>query len=206
MNTLIATCIAALIATTSWSMALGLTDISYPVYLAYNQGDQKIDVRWLPFASRGSSPEFIGGALSAPYMIPNDDSADLPKDINLISVCRIKISTGLAQPRVSGEQEPVALEIDLRNMKQPEYIPFDLKEVVAAAAEAIDANLKKKGCRIHSLVVHTTAEQEIFKSELQKQLEPKNTEQDGTGQPATRAESKSEGGDKPQPEAERRSR
>jgi len=30
-------------------------------------------------------------------------------------------------------------------------------------------------------------------------------EQDGTGQPATRSESKSEGGDKPQPESEERS-
>jgi hypothetical protein len=206
MNTLISTCIAALIATTSGSMALGLTDISYPVYLAYNQGDQKIDVRWLPFANRGSSPEFIGAALSAPYMIPNNDSADLPKDINLISVCRIKISTVLAQSRVSGEQEPVALEIDLRNMQQPEYIPFDLKEVVAAAAEAINANLKKRGCRIHSLVIHSTAEQEVFKSELVKHLDPKKTEQAGTGQPATRPDSKSEGGDKPQPEAEGRSR
>jgi hypothetical protein len=34
----------------------------------------------------------------------------------------------------------------------------------------------------------------------------KEAEQDGTGQPATRPESKSEGGDKPQPEAEGRSR
>jgi hypothetical protein len=33
-----------------------------------------------------------------------------------------------------------------------------------------------------------------------------NSEQDGTGQPATRPESKSEGGDKPQPESEGRSR
>lgn len=32
------------------------------------------------------------------------------------------------------------------------------------------------------------------------------SEQGGTGQPATRTESKSEGGDKPQPESERRSR
>ena len=38
-------------------------------------------------------------------------------------------------------------------------------------------------------------------------LEPtEEGEQDGTGQPATRPESKSEGGDKPQPEAEGRSR
>ena len=36
--------------------------------------------------------------------------------------------------------------------------------------------------------------------------EPKKSEQDGTGQPATRPESKPEGGDKPQPESEMRSR
>jgi hypothetical protein len=36
--------------------------------------------------------------------------------------------------------------------------------------------------------------------------DPSKREQVGTGQPATRPESKSEGGDKPQPEAERRSR
>ena len=36
-------------------------------------------------------------------------------------------------------------------------------------------------------------------------LEKQWAEQDGTGQPATRPESKSEGGDKPQPEAEGRS-
>ncbi len=35
---------------------------------------------------------------------------------------------------------------------------------------------------------------------------PKSGEQDGTGQPATRPELKSEGSDKPQPEAEGRSR
>ena len=37
-------------------------------------------------------------------------------------------------------------------------------------------------------------------------LNPKKAEQAGAGQPATRPESKSEGGDKPQPEAEERSR
>ena len=36
--------------------------------------------------------------------------------------------------------------------------------------------------------------------------EPKEAQQGGTGQPATRTESKSEGGDKPQPESEGRSR
>ena len=46
---------------------------------------------------------------------------------------------------------------------------------------------------------------EDFEARLRAQLK-KKAEQAGTGQPATRPESKSEGGDKPQPEAERRSR
>lgn len=41
---------------------------------------------------------------------------------------------------------------------------------------------------------------------LAMQRSPIKSEQAGTGQPATRPESKSEGGDKPQPEAEGRSR
>jgi hypothetical protein len=47
-----------------------------------------------------------------------------------------------------------------------------------------------------------------FESQFQitKRLDPTPAEQAGTGQPATRPESKSEGSDKPQPEAEGRSR
>jgi hypothetical protein len=41
---------------------------------------------------------------------------------------------------------------------------------------------------------------------LGERLKDKESEQDGTGQPATRPESKSEGSDKPQPESEGRSR
>jgi DNA-binding transcriptional regulator of glucitol operon len=58
----------------------------------------------------------------------------------------------------------------------------------------------------------------ILREDLQKKIEilenrlvaiynpHKEAEQDGTGQPATRPESKSEGSDKPQPESEGRSR
>jgi hypothetical protein len=176
MRRFISRLLGVLVATTSWSMALGLTEISYPVYLPYNQSDEKIDIRGLAFASRGASPEFLGSALSAPYLVPNDDSANLPKDINLISVCGIKVSTGLAEPRTPGEAEAVALEIDLRKLNRPEFIPFDLKEVVSAVGKAIKANLTKRGYRIQSLIVHATAEQAAFKSELEVSLAPKKAE------------------------------
>jgi hypothetical protein len=59
----------------------------------------------------------------------------------------------------------------------------------------------------------TFAECNAFVSEKIKKLfkgsaeeKEKQAEQGGTGQPATRSQSKSEGSDKPQPEAERRSR
>ena len=46
----------------------------------------------------------------------------------------------------------------------------------------------------------------MLESEKVRLLNLKEAEQAGTGQPATRPESKSEGGDKPQPESEGRSR
>jgi len=46
----------------------------------------------------------------------------------------------------------------------------------------------------------------VIVSEVPLDYDPKTSEQGGTGQPATRPESDSEGGDKPQPESEGRSR
>ena len=43
-------------------------------------------------------------------------------------------------------------------------------------------------------------------AKVQADIQKQQSEQAGAGQPATRPESKSEGGDKPQPEAEERSR
>ena len=130
---------------------LGLAEVRYPVYLAYDQSDPEISPRWLPFATRSPHPEYLGAALSAAYVVPSDDPAKLPKDINLIHVCGIKVSTGLAAGAAAGGTVPVALEIDLRGLKRPEHVPHDLAAVIAASGEAIAATLVKQGCRIARL-------------------------------------------------------
>ena len=64
---------------------------------------------------------------------------------------------------------------------------------------------------VRSGVQQTPQEEALLKKRLLLgkrllELDKTKAEQGGTGQPATRPESKSEGGDKPQPEAEGRSR
>ena len=83
------------------------------------------------------------------------------------------------------------------------------------------ATLAKQGWNIQTWGGKTTAEKAdqwvfrilyvvgsfcLFLSVMWPALRTKNAEQGGTGQPATRSESKSEGNLKPQPEAEGRSR
>jgi hypothetical protein len=51
-----------------------------------------------------------------------------------------------------------------------------------------------------------TKDEDLAKALATAKAATKNAQQDGTEQPATRSQSKSEGGDKPQPEAEGRSR
>jgi hypothetical protein len=64
---------------------------------------------------------------------------------------------------------------------------------------------------LRSGVQQTPQEEALLKKRLLLgkrllELDKTKAEQGGTGQPATRPESKSEGGDKPQPESEGRSR
>jgi hypothetical protein len=152
---------------------LGLADVRYPVYLAYDQSDPQIAQRWLPFATRSAHPEYIGAALSAAHVVPSDDSAKLPKDINLIHVCGIKITTGQAAgAAAAGGKVPVALEIDLRGLNRPEHVPHDVAAVVAATGEAIAATLEKKGCRIATLAIQATAEQASYRAALEERLKP----------------------------------
>jgi hypothetical protein len=67
-------------------------------------------------------------------------------------------------------------------------------------------NHPKDGVFCHKSQFEAGKPETMAKEQERDPLLKKEGEQDGTGQPATRPESKSEGNDKPQPEAEGRSR
>jgi hypothetical protein len=80
---------------------------------------------------------------------------------------------------------------------------MESREISGIAYEPREIGFSAEGYERHNLVITDDTPSSII-----VELEPKkpNAEQAGTGQPATRSQSKSEGGDKPQREAEGRSR
>jgi len=185
------------------AFALQLAEITYPTYLPFNQVREEIEVRPLPYATRGSHPEFIGSALSAPYVVPHYDSSDLPKDINVINVCRVRISTTAAKDEPASKLFRVALKVDLTNFVKPEshgYQVFSNAEIISSIAQALTATLEKHKCTVGELEIVASEKHPELKKQLEELLRSKKGEQAGAGQPATRPESKSKDSDKPQPE------
>lgn len=191
------------------AFALQLAEITYPVHLPYNQVRMKIEVRPLPYATRACHPEFIGAALSAPYVVPYYDSSGLPKDINVINVCRVRISTTAAKDGPASKLFRVALKVDLSNFVKPEshgYEVFSNAEIISSIAQALTATLEKHKCAVSELEIVASEKHPELKKLLEELLRSQKGEQADAGQPATRPGSKSNGSDKPQPESEGRSR
>lgn len=157
--------------------ALDMVEITYPTYLPHSQKEVKITIRKLPFAVRGGHPEYIGAGLSIAYVVPHIDYIDLPKqtkNINLISACGIKVTTTRndnvkkkqvkpVESRAAISMMPVTLHIDLSKMTKPDYVPFELKEIIEATVKAIKATLKHRNCKVVKLVVTSVPGQEKFK-------------------------------------------
>ena len=165
------------------AFSLGLIEVTYPVFLPYNQGDQEIELRTLVFATRSPSPEHLGSALSSSYIVPSADSADLPKDINLISGCGIHISTMMGDRDQGRWKGRIALTVDLRDFSKPEYLPRSLSEmqIISSVAQAILTNTKKRGWTLDPIEIEAAKEQKALKEKLEALLRNKKGEQDAGG-------------------------
>jgi len=153
--------------------AVGLVNLTYPTHLPYNQGEQAITIRKLPFAVRGSHPEYIGSVLSAAYVVPHIDSAKLPKNINLISACGVKITTMLDASAKKEKGVPVVMSIDISKFAKPDYVPFKSVDIVNAMIKAVRATIEQQGCRVTSLTVKFVAGQEAFKKLIESSIPTK---------------------------------
>lgn len=130
--------------------AVGLAEITYPIYLPYNQASEEVALRQLPFAIRRAFPEGIGSALSAPYVIPHLDSADLPKDINVISVCGVSVEV---REKELNQKVGVTLSINLEKFSKPKYYPFSEEEILKNVAAAVRRTLYYHRRHIHRMEV-----------------------------------------------------
>lgn len=146
---------------------IGLTEIIYPIFLPYTQADEEVSLRQLPFATRHAFPEGIGSALSAPYVVPHIDSANLPKDINVISVCGIAVD--VREVKVKGKVG-VTVSIDLAKFSKPKYYPFSEKDILKKVAAAVQSTLYFHRRHIHHMEVKAGKHEELG-ALLEKALE-----------------------------------
>jgi hypothetical protein len=117
---------------------------------------------------------------SKPYMAGH---SNIEQDINLISLYGIKV--------IYTHKDGVDLiDIVTKNAKRPDSFKYSVIDVANLTAKAVRMDLPDERSFVVTIDGSTI----------------KLGEQDGTVQPATRPESKSEGSDKPQPESEGRSR
>ena len=157
---------AALHATT-----LGLSQITYPVYLPFDAGDVEIEIRALPFATRYAHPEYIGSALSAPYVVPNNDKADLPKNINLINACGVSVKTDHVDiKREANDPVGVGLTVDITKFSKPDYIPFEDAAIVRAIAKAIRKTLESSQCQLENVSIISGDGQKSLRKLLERRL------------------------------------
>ena len=124
------------------------------------------------------------------------------EDINMIHA--YGITTSAAYGRQTDPDKPLRLVIDIS--KAEKSCSFSIMEVAQAAATCI-RDLFPKNPDV-PLMLKTKEGEVLFEPPFAPSSDDKKdqAEQAGAGQPATRPESKPEGGDNLQPEMERRSR
>jgi len=136
--------------------------------------------------------------------MPKTSSLRRIDDINMIHAYGMTTSAVYGRP--TDPDKPLRLVIDISKANPPQSCSFSIMEVARAAATCI-RDLFPKNPDV-PLMLKTKDGEALFEPAFAPSSNDKKdqAEQVGTGQPATRSESKSEGGDKPQPESEGRSR
>lgn len=177
--------VAFLLAPVSRATELEMKAAYLPLYAnnaVVNEGEEPLHAkpRAISFLSRGAEPEATLAILKAPFVPHHDETWHDAGDANVISTCRINLNH--AAKELEGGGFLLEVTVDISSMVRPEGFKLSDAEVVDLVRQAISLNFPKAAIVI------------------------KKGEQAGAAQPASRTELKSGGGNKPQPEAEGRSR
>ncbi len=132
--------------------------------------------------------------LSAEPEVKIDKSTSPAKAFRITLTEAAEITVGGA--RLSKEQLAGVLSAIAEGVEEPSVL-------LEAPPEAVHAEVMK----LHQLLLESGIDPERIRIGLTNQApNSKKVDEGGTGQPGTQSESKSKGGDKPQPEADGRSR
>jgi hypothetical protein len=164
-------------------------------------------VQRLYYGSCGIEDDVISGISRSYHLSGTEGHKELDIERNLVLLLKAKVEMSWFE--VEGR-----IMIDLSDTtekaleQQALTIEQFAKMLVCCATKTLDSNgyLTRTYPIIWKLPKTSLAVKDKLPQAIKPQPKPKAGEQAGAGQPATRSESKSEGGDKPQPESEGRSR
>ena len=165
-----------------------------------------IDQR-LYYATCGIQDDVIAGISSSYHLSGTEGREKLDCERNLVLLLKAKVA--MSWPGVEGQ---VMIDLSNTTEKALQQQALTIEQFAKLLVCCTTKTLASNGylTRSYPIIWKMPKAFLTVKDKLPKAIEPqtksKAGEQAGTGQPATRPESKSEGGDKSQPEAEGRSR
>ena len=131
-----------------------LDSILLPVYYHGSDTDPMIATLSVPYAVYSSEPEWIGAAMSKPYIPPALEENHKPGDVNLLSLYGIRVSSDLVVDEVKRTSGPdVIVTIDASQAAQPDGYPFSIEEVIESARACAEKNVPNAKGRTKSIKV-----------------------------------------------------
>lgn len=122
----------ALLVAPASATVMGLTSVKQPVFLLESDEEMRIRIIDVPFVTAWADPEWRFSAIGKPFIPATDDSWREPGDVNLTSLCRIKVSGTYKQ-----DSEDVEVIIDASKAAVPDGYPFTLDQVLDAVTTCV---------------------------------------------------------------------
>jgi len=111
---------------------LTLRNVKQPLYLHGSDESPEIQITDVPIVSVYADPEWRFSAICKPFVPPSDGSWKNPADVNMASICGVKI--GGTYKKNSPDLEVV---IDATDAKVPEGYHFTIDQVVEACETCV---------------------------------------------------------------------
>lgn len=118
---------------------LGLIHVKQPLYLPNSDGGPEILVMDVVVATSTASPCGDLAAIAVPFTPPTDGSWTRPTNVNLTSLCGIKVTAN------EGTSRMLEVVIDATSANIPVGVPFTLDQVIESVSKCVKLVATSKG-------------------------------------------------------------
>ncbi|BCX47622.1 hypothetical protein HAHE_15300 [Haloferula helveola] len=122
----------AFLVPSAFASELGLATVKQPLFLAGDGAGAMLRITDVPYVTRWADPEWRFTAISKPFVPSHDNSWHHPGDVNLASLCKIKV-----EGTYKANSVDIGVVIDASKASVPDYCPFTLEQVIDAVETCV---------------------------------------------------------------------